>query len=380
MRKFLITVLFFVSAVAKAQQPITFLTADSLTYQYYMSGDWAKLIDAGNKAIEQNIDYKKLRQRMGYAYFVRSDFYAAQMEYEKALTFDSYDADTHAYLYYCGLNTANEEFARFHAGKFPDDLKQKLKEQTFRPVDAIDIEFNYKANTTISRSNPTYLRAGINTQLGYRFSLYQSVSNYQQTIESAVTKQPEYYALLNWSMTSHVSLDVAYHFLDVSLDGSKYPGNMVYAALSTRINRFSFGLSGSVLNYDTDVYKQFGLQAGAYLPGKSGIYLKSYLSEMIETGTNRIIFSQVAGTRVLKTVWAEGNVTLGNLKNYNDHKALYIYNSIDPTTFRCGISLFWYLGKSVTLIGNYTYDTKQIELTNSKYKQYSFTGGIIWKL
>jgi len=104
------------------------------------------------------------------------------------------------------------------------------------------------------------------------------------------------------------------------------------------------------------------------------------ISEMFETGTSRTIFSQTVGTHVLKTVWAEAFVTLGNLKNYNDHKALYIYNSIDPTTFRSGLTLFWYLGKSVTLIGNYTYDTKEIELVNRKYQQYSFSGGIIWKL
>lgn len=380
MYKFLITALFFISVAARAQEPITFLTVDSLTYQYYMTGDWNKLIEIGNKAIEQDIDYKRLRQRMGYAYFVKMDFYAAQVHYEKALTFDEFDTDTRTYLYYCGLNTGNEAFARFHAEKLPKDLQQELKEDAFKPVDAIDLEISYKANTVLSRTNPSYLRMGLNTQLGYRLTFYQSVSNYQQTIESALTKQPEYYALLNWSMTSHLSLDIAYHYLNVSVDGDKYPGNMVFTALSSRINRFNLGLNFSMLNDNTSIFKQFGLQAGVTLPGKSSIYFKSSVSEIIGKGDNRTIYSQVAGTRLTKTLWAEGNVTLGNLKNYNDHNALYIYNLIDPTTFRTGFTLFWYLGNSVTLIGNYTFDKKQIELTNFNYKQYSFSGGIIWKL
>jgi len=380
MYKFLIAALFIIPRVANGQQPITFLTADSITYQCYLTGDWDQLIETGSQAIRQDIDYKRLRQRMGYAYFIKTDYYSAQIQYEKALTFDAYDADTRAYLYYCGLNTGNEAFARFHAEKLPKELQLKLKEESFKPINAIDLEFNYKANDALSRSDPTYLRAGIDSQLGYRLTLYQSVSDYQQTIDSKLTKQPEYYALLNWSMTSHLSLDVAYHYLNVSVDGYKYPGNMVFAALSTRINRFSLGVNGSILKDGSGNFRQFGLQAGVTLPGKSSIYFKSSISEIMGKGDQRTIFSQIAGVRLSKSIWAEGNVTLGNLKNYNDHNGLYIYNSVDPTTFRTGATLYWYIGKHMTFFGNYTYDTKQIELTNFNYNQYSFSGGIIWKL
>jgi len=380
MAKYLIAAFIFISGIANAQEPITFIMADSITYQCYVTGEWDKLISTGKQAIEQKIDYKRLRQRMGYAYFIRSDFYAAQMQYEKALTFDAYDADTRAYLYYCGLNTGNEAFARFNAEKLPKDLQKTLKEEAFKPVDALDLEFNYKGNNVLSRSNPTYYRAGLNTQLGYRLSLYQSVSNYQQTIDSALTKQPEYFALLNYSVTAHTSLNIAYHYLNTSVDGLNYPGNLLFASFSTRINRFSLGVNGSLLNSNLGNTRQLGFQAGVALPGKSNIYLNSMVSGMIEKGSKRIVFSQVAGARFTKSVWAEGNITLGNLNNYNDHNALYIYNSIDPTIFRTGLTLFWYTGKSVTLFGNYTYDTKQIEPANFNYKQHSFSGGIIWKL
>jgi hypothetical protein len=388
MGKFIIVAFLFVSMTTKAQPPLTFLSVDSITYQCYQAGDWEKLINVGNEAIKQNIDYKRLRQRIGYAFFVKSDYYAAQLHYEKALAFDEYDADTHAYLYYCGLNTGNEAFARFHAEKLPKDLQQRLKEEAFKPVDAIDLEYNYKALNTISRSNPTYLRAGISTQLGYRLSLYQSVSNYQQTFGTSLTKQPEYFALLSWSVNSHTSLSAAYHYLNSSINGYKYPGNLLFAALITKIDRFSLGLNSSILNANLKNLMQFGLQAGVTLPGKPNIYFNSGVSGMIETGNARIIFSQTAGARLTKSVWAEGNITLGNLLNYHDHNALYIYNSVDPTTFRTGLSLFWYLVKRVTLVGNYTYDTKQMELNNinynqqsfKNYKQQSFSGGIIWKL
>jgi len=380
MVKFLIAVLVFISVVAKAQEPITFLSVDSITSQCYLNGDWDKLISIGKQAIQQKIDYKKLRQRIGYAYFVKADYYSAQLHYEKALTFDEFDADSHAYLYYCGLNTGNEAYARFHAEKLPIDIQKNLKEEAFRPIDAIDFEYNFKSNTSTTRSNPTYLRTGINTQLGYRLSLYQSVSNYQQSLDTVKIKQPEYFALLNWTVNSHTLVGIAYHYLSVSVDGVKKPGNLVFGSFTTKLNRYTLGVNGSLFNDGAGNYEQFDLLAGVMLPGKSNIYLNSSLSGMIESGSYRTIFSQSAGARLTKTFWAEGNVTLGNLKNYNNHNALYVYNSTDPTTFRTGVSVFWYFGKCLTLFGNYMYDIKQIEATQTNYNQYSFSGGIIWKL
>jgi hypothetical protein len=380
MVKYLIVTMVFISVVAKAQESMTFVSVDSITNQYYSKGEWDKLISVGKQAIQQKIDYKKLRQRIGYAYFVEADYYSAQEHYEKALTFDEYDADSNAYLYYCGLNTGNEAYARFHAEKLPKDLQIKLKEEAFKPVAAIDFEYNSKANTSTTRSNPTYLRAGINTQLGYRLSLYQSVSNYRQILDAKLTKQPEYFALFNWSVNSHISIKVAYHYLNTNVDKVRNPGNLLFASFSTKLHRFSFGVDGSLLNDDIGNCKQLGLRAGVMLPGKSNVYFNSSLCGMIEMGGCRTIFSQYAGVRLTKMVWTEGNVTLGNLKNYNDYNALYVYNSDDPTTFRTGLTLFWYIGKSLTLFGNYMYDIKKIEDTQSNYNQYSFSGGIIWKL
>ena len=100
---------------------------------------------------------------------------------------------------------------------------------------------------------------------------------------------------------------------------------------------------------------------------------------MLEKGNNRLIFSQNAGAHVLKSLWVEGTVTVGNIQNYNDHNALYIYNSIDPTLFRTGLSLYLNLNKNFTLYCNYLYDTKQVEQTTNQYIQQSFLGGLLWK-
>ena len=380
MVKFIIVLLLLAAVNLKAQRPMTYQLSDSITYNCYFKGDWEKLIQTGKTSIGQSIDYKRLRQRMGYAYFAKADYYEAQIQYEKALAFDEYDPDSREFLYYSVLNTANQAYARYIAAKFPTELKKKLGIKTFKPVDAVDLEYNFKNNDSQTRTNPTYLRAGISTQLGYRFQLYQSVSNYRQTVDTSLTKQPEYFALLTWSATSKITVDVAYHYLNTTVAGYKIPGNLVFAALSTNLHRISLGANGSILNSKIGNTSQLGIYACYAFPGKSGIYLKSSLNEMIETGLNRTTFSQIAGMHLLKSIWAEGNVILGNLKNYNDYKSLYVYNSLDPTTFRSGFTLFWYPGKKTTFFMNYTFDRKQITSTLNNYNQHSFSGGIIWKL
>ncbi len=380
MYKFIIIILLLFPVVLKAQDTLTFRSADSITYNYYLTGDWDQLIETGKQAIAQNIDFKWLRQRMGYAYLVKQDYYASQKQYEKALAFDENDTITHEYLYYCGLYTGNSAYARFHAEKLTNDLKKKLGIHAFNPIASIDLEYNYKYNNSNTRSNPSFYRGGVYTQTGYRISIYQSASNYKQTVDSILIKQPDYFALINWSVSSHVSLSLAYHHLNTSLDGYKYPGNLAFGLLSTRINRYSFGVNGSFFRYGLGDFKQIGVQAGVSLPGKSGLYFYSYLSGMIEKETSRLIFSQYAGVKIFKSLWAEGIVTLGNIQNYHDHNGLYIYNSIDPTLFRTGLSLYWYIGKNLTLYGNYLYDTKQVEQTTNQYIQQSFLGGLIWKL
>ena len=380
MVRYIIAALLFFPVVLKAQQPVTFLSSDSITYQCYLKGDWDKLISTGKQAIAQNINYKRLRQRMGYALFATADYYGSLAQYEKALAFDKFDPDTREYLYYCAINTGNQSYARILAKTLTPELQKKLNIAVYKPADAIDLEYNYKFNDSQTRSNPTYLRAGISTLLGYRLKLYQSVSNYQQTVDTSLTKQPEYFALLTWSVTSILSLDVAYHYLNTTVGGYPIPGNLAYAGISAKVNRFTFGANGSILNSTVGNTKQFGLQAGVALPGKAGIYLRSGLNASFETGVKRLIFSQVAGARLNRSIWAEGTITLGELKNYNEYKSLYVYNSVDPTTFRSGLTLFWYLGSKATLFGNYTFDKKQITSTLKNYNQQSFSTGISWKL
>ena len=419
MYKVLIITLLFVSTIVKANKasnPLsddsltlqvadtmkvtyTFQQVDSITYQCYLVGNWAKLINVGKEAISEQIDYKRLRQRMGYAYFAKADYYSAMNHYEKALAFDKTDSDTRLYLYYCGLYTGNNAYTRYQLGKLPDETRKNLKAKPFKIVDAVDVEYNFKTSDNITRYNANYGRFGINTSLGYRLNLYQSVSNFGQSIDSIGLKQNEYYARLNWSVSPKINIAVGYHYINSTtldsitfrepfpLQGKKMsifkdtlPGNLYYSKISFQINRFEIGLSGSVFDYNKVLTQQYGIDAGVTLPGKMNLNLKSSLCLMLDGTTQRLIFTQTAGLIIIKNIWSEGNITVGNMKNFAENSGLYVYNTDDPTIFKTGLSLFWSLSPNLAFFGNYTYNTKLIEKNSTNYNQHSFSGGIIWKI
>ncbi len=431
MYKILIIILLMVSSFAKASQlynsfsddslsvqaadstkeTLTFQQVDSITYQCYLVGNWDKLINTGKEAISQQIDYKRLRQRMGYAYFAKTDYYSSMNHYEKALKFDKTDSDTRLYLYYCGLYTGNNAYTRYQLGKLPYETRKNLKAKPFKIVDAVDAEYNLKTNDNKTRYDANYGRLGVSTKLGYRLSLYQSVSTFAQLVDSSGLKQNEYYAGLKWNVCPKIDFMIAYHYLNSTIiDSVTYrrqlpwrgkamdiskdtlPGNLFYSKISFIVNRFQFGLSGSLFNYSKydsiklaytkALTQQYTFDAGVTLPGKLNLNLKSSLTAMFDLQTRRLIFSQKIGALLSKNFWLEGNVTFGNLKNYTEYDGLYVFNADDATTFKTGLGFFWNLTPNICFLGNYTYNMKYFDKNNIiiKYNQNSFSTGIIWKI
>jgi len=425
---FSLLLLFIITANAKSE--VNFATVDSVSYQLYMEGNWDKLLQIGTEALQKNIDFKNLRKRMGYAFFCKGDYYASHNQYYKAYQFDKADADSKIYLYYCGLYLGDEVLTRYYSDKLTVDEQLRLNAPSAHQLlSAVDVEYNRKYNSDIStlRSNPIYYRVGVKTQINNRLSLYQSVSLFQQSLSqtsqlldtivefnrkvktdiSIGTKQFEYYSLLGIVLSENLKLNVGYHYLNTNLNLSrKYAldslenpalymqavamtdstiqthSNMFFAKLSTNVNRFTFGLSGSYLNSNNVAYSQFGLHAGVKFEGKANVYYNNSIYKLSGNSNNRFVVSQSLGGQISKPLWIEANVTVGNLYNFNDFDGLYVYNSVDPTVFKTGVSLYYNYNPHLTFVGNLGFDIKEFESESAiktNYNQQSLSGGIIWK-
>ena len=387
--RYLIFVLFFFPTLLFAQEKLDYGYADSLTYSYYINGEWNKLICLGQSAIDNKIDYKFLRQRIGYAFFVQGNYYDAIFQFENALTFDSYDQFSLEYLYYSYLNTGKKDYAGVLEKRLNPELRNSLSVKTFKVLESIELEYNFKYATAESRSNPQYYRIGIKTKLGYRLSLSQSFSGFNQVIYfqrfgrnvENPYKQSEYYALLKYNVLNRLLVKTAYHYIQTTSGTSVTDGNLFLIAFTGDLNHFLFELNGSALNIEQEIEYQTGIQTGYTFPGRSGFYLKGALSGIIQQNNNRLIYDQKAGLKVMKKLWLEGYVTFGRLTDYNDYSGLYIYNTYDPTIFRFGASAYLPLNRNVSLWTNFSFESKEyLESSTNHYNQFSYLGGIKWKL
>jgi hypothetical protein len=387
--RYIALILFFIHAALNAQEKWDYNYVDSLTYSYYNNHEWNKLISLGQSATGKNIDYKFLRQRIGYAFFALGDYYSAGYQFEKALKFDSYDQFSLEYLYCSLLNTGHEENAGVLAPRLSSELRKLLLIREFKIPESIDLEYNFKYAGAATRSNPQYYRLGIDMKLGYRFSLYQSYSIYNQVI-TVIQKgkivetrdhQPEYYALLNFNASDQLMVRTAYHFIHTTSGASVTNENFLLLAATKDLNRFSVGMNGSVLSSGQDYIYQSGFSTGYTFPGRSGFYIKGTLSGMIHNSDKSVIYNQKAGLKMMKMLWLEGNVTTGRMTGYNDYDGLYVYNSYDPMTFRSGVTLFLQMNAKVSFWVNFSYESKEfLENSSVHYNQFSYLGGIKWKL
>lgn len=377
-------VFLFVLAELPAQEHPGKAAVDSLTYQLYAGAKWEKLILIGKESLKNNIEFKTLDQRIGYAFFVSGNYYESIRYYEMALKFDPNDVNTNLYLYYDYLYTGNNSLANYYGSKLPSETKKSLNILAFRPIEAIDAEYNYKTGFLNLRSAPRYYRLGINSRLGSNWTLYQTFSEYSQKISNdnsiQNTIQSEYFVLLSGTLNRHLNLMGGYHLVRTNLDGSLYYGSIITGKIGFNTGRLNIGLGGatyvSPFNYDNQVKAEVGY----ILTLQPVVYLNSAFILQNDSSVKRLIFQQNGGVLLFKTFWIEGNITLGTLHNFVDQNGLYVYNSIDPTVFRTGASLFWYAGKHLTFYTNYTFDQKYMTEYGNYYYQHSFTGGIIWKL
>jgi hypothetical protein len=387
--KYFVVGLLFLNIATNGQKSIDFQYVDSLTYKYYISGEWDQLINLGIEAIDNNIDYKFLRQRLGFAFYSKGDFINARKHLGKALVFDGYDTFTLTYLYYAYLNSGIPENARLISAKMPSDLKNSLSVKSFQLVESVDFEYNFKYAASGLRSNPKYFRVGFNSQIGSRLELYKMVSGYKQTImfqqmgrlRNAPDNQSEYYGLIRLTLSPHWMVKSAYHFLVTTYDANKSTSNLGFLELSANYSRLKFGINSSVLGESQSSVFQNGVEAGISFSGKMNIYFNSALALTRMQNTDRLVYDQKAGFKVAKKIWVEGNLTLGDMTNYHDHEAMYIYNLIDATTLRTGATIFLYTGKHISLWANYSYERKEYyENSIYHYNQFSYLGGIKWKL
>jgi len=379
--------------IANAQTIKSFNEADSVSNAQYMAGNWRQLIVTGQRAIDAGFDSPALRQRLGYARLLTSDYSAALKEYAEVFKNDSHNQPARYYAYLCHKYLNQDPGASYNAA-YLDTSQQKSENITPYGLINVGVESGLKYNNNTYRGTSSYTRVYLTNRLSWRWQLEQSVAYFSQYISGSTVQIPgsalvatinsndqqfEYYGKISYSLTENLQLMAAYHYLNTNYESVSYSNNIGFAGL--RYSGTGFTLQGDINmgNMIGHHINQYNASVMYYPMGNLDFYTISRGSYLDQNSAGVGVFQQSVGYKVFKNTWAETSGTFGNLNNYIDADGLYIYNAIDGTKLKLGETVFYQLNKHVQLQLNYTYEKKQDEIHSLNYNQNSITAGLLWK-
>lgn len=372
----------------------TYLQVDSISNNLYAAGQWPQLIRMGNQAIKDSIDFVGLRSRLGYAYLLTGNYSAALMEYNHVFKNDPADKMSRYYAYLCQSYLNNDPAASYNAG-FCDSALLKSQYISNLQLTSVGMESGIKLNQDPYRGTASYNRLSLGLRLSWRLLFDQSVVYFERPVSkltdaiignakdniliSSRDNEFEYYGKLSYSISQQLTLLGAYHYLDTKYFSTNYYSNLGLLGLKYSGNYFNAQADinfGKLTGYSLT---QYNAAVMLYPTGNLNFYTVSRFSYLNRDNNHLPVFNQSIGFKAFKNTWLETLVTFGKLDNYIDSNGLYIYNSIDVSTFKMGETAFYELGKHAQLQLNYTFEKKQDSENNLEYNQASVTAGILWK-
>ena len=112
--------------VVQAQQKLNYPEVDKVSYELYLKGKWAELIDYTKEARRQGIDFFYLQARTGIAYYNLKKYRTASEWFLKAWENDQSFEWLQEYLYYSLIWGGRVSEAHKVAGSFSPEMQDKL--------------------------------------------------------------------------------------------------------------------------------------------------------------------------------------------------------------------------------------------------------------
>ncbi|MCF1750820.1 tetratricopeptide repeat protein [Mariniradius sediminis] len=403
-------------AFVQAQQSLP--QVDAKTYELFQQGAWDRLIEEGNKAIQQGIDFYYLRVRIGIAHYEKRNYHAAIRHFEKARELNDSESYVQEYLYFANLFSGRSAEAKVIAEGFDPVLKSKTGTEKLPVVSRLDLAYNFTGQidpSVIQDFNPNapigmegsqfipdyhhYYFGGLGLDLSPRFSIYQGYSYlqvshllYSQSANEQILDKTfassvhQYYVAANLLIGKGLTLLGGLHFVRrifpvTSTITSGPPGPSVestvisnagendltgFVSLYKRLNRVTIGASyyrGSLGNFTQN---QADGKVIIFPFGNLNLYTASTASlhqQDFGGGNNsaNFVFDQQIGLKTTRWLWVEGYGTFGNMNNFFMNDGLLVFNRMDTIKQRLGGRLLILPSSNLKLTLDYTLFQNQSE-------------------
>ena len=423
-----------------SQENSNLIKTDSITFALYEKQQWSELIEVGEAAIKNGIDFYYLRMRLGIARYEQHNYRHAAPHFEKAIAFYPGDQLATEYLYYSFLFAGRKSDSRRIIPLLTETTRARmglskssfLNEIYFEGGPGIsdydDLKKNWSrsAKTDTIYSSTTYFKGynyyhgGIRLNIFPKLSIYQGYSllnapaqqniRYNKTERESFERtavQNEYFANAELQLPKGFKIIAASHFLWLNYKYRlAYYDSQIYDLafdtlgisvddyiLSLSVSKdFSFGainLTGTYGEMDNEIVKQLGASFTYYPFGNLNFYGTTGIVNFMDTTDNRTIFTQEIGGKISKNLWLEGNVTIGQLQNYAEKNAFVVYNAPEDINNKFEAVLIYAAPKHLEISLRYRYlqresgklvylDYDNSEIIKTNYPFHSIIGGIKW--
>jgi len=411
----------FNAEIAFSQEFPGFVKTDSITFALYEKQQWDELIEVGEAAIKNGIDFYYLRMRLGIARYEQHNYRHAAPHFEKALIFYPGDQLATEYLYYSFLFAGRKSDSRRIIPLLTETTRKKmnlpkagfLSEIYFEggpgisEYDDLKKNWNHSAKTDSIYSSTTYFLGYNYYHGGLRLNIFPKLSIYQgygllnapaqQNVRYFKTEreqfertavQNEYYANVELQLPKGFKITGASHFLWVNYkyrlayyDSLNY--DIAFDTLDINVNDyvlslsvykdFSFGainLTGTYGELDNEKVKQLGASFVYFPFGNINFYGTTGLVNFWDTTGYHAIFTQEIGCRVFKNIWLEGNVTIGQLQNYAEKNAFVVYNAPEEINNKYEAVLIYAAPKHLEISLRYRYLQRESGTVNYYFNSF----------
>ncbi len=436
----LVLMVFLFSDAAFGQTQPTTTSVDAATYQLWVQQDWDALIETGNEALDNGIDFYYLRYRLGVAYYEHKNYHRAARHFQKAFDMNGDDDLLKEYLYYSYLLAGRRHDAYYTEQLFSNRTRRKLNLGADRPLknvsvtwgrqqgasssvtDAFNSSIGSEGYQTVSTGFNLFQigaehRAGSRTWVSHSYTHLQKSYFLFSNIDGLPVIDPDetvylnqYYIGSTTLLKPGLDLRLGIHYINLlqyvttvsppprprtvrtSVTNSDFVG---YAAINRRFSYAETGFSSSISNLNSATQ----LQQNAYLSLFPFGNLKFYTTSILHYQSDKAgsqnwrsnaIFTQRAGAQMINRVWTEAFFSIGDQLNIVTDNGQTVFNDTDIITSRFGIRLHALITNRLNLILNYNQTEMESRFTPDgsvtdlpdpvSYNTHNLTMTILWTM
>lgn len=331
----ILTIAFILSGNVYAQGD--FRTLDSISYDYYLKGDYPHLKRTAENMFTSGYDYYYIRMRLGILAYYNQKYKTSSDNFRKAIRFNSLDTLSNEYIYYSYLFSGREHDAMLFLSEIPfNSQNHNLKSIRNKGISNISIGSSYSASDILLyQLNALYyesvkssfgMTAGfdVNTGKNSMISVAYTGLIKNGTVYSASTpagislnfRQNQVYGRVVLFPSEGLELSAFGHIVtynDVFTNGLRYNEFAGGAGIVKNGWKLRSGLNLTTSNFGNS--RQFGCEGYlTWLPsGNLNLYFTS--GGMVQNdkfwGTTYQI-NQTMGFRVADFLWVESGFSKGN--------------------------------------------------------------------